>query len=232
MLKKLILGIFCVYSLLNLALAETGSTEVFFVEKEPGVDKANIRMILTSDFLRIDAGIDAGDFILFDRKKKLIQNVVHSDKTILSIPYTGFKLQPLAPNIKIEKQEAELPDAPKIAEFPLKQIITKVNGKDCKKTIVAVGLLPKATAAMQELNSVLADQYARSLSRMLLNSDIAICDMVISAYEVNADLGYGFPVQSNRNNGWSRSLVDFEQNSEFDSKLFNVPEDYRSYNLL
>jgi len=233
MLKKLAL---CCLSLIILISATTDNTKItgtkiYFVEKEPKVEHIRIRMLLTPRFLRVDTGFDNGDFILFDRKQRLIQNVVHADKTILNVSYTGFKVAPLVPDIKISKQERLLPDAPRINQFALKQIVTRVNDLDCKKTIVAVKLLPRVTKAMQELNTVLADQYARGMKNMVFNNNRAKCDLVTSVYEVNSDLRAGFPVQTNRNNGWSRSLVDFKENVTLSPKLFSLPQDYFRYSL-
>ncbi len=204
-------------------------SQIEFVEKESGQETAKIRMLLSNEFLRVDSGNNADDYILFNRQEGVIMNVTHSDKTILVIEYSALNLAPLAENILIDKTQAPLPDMPKINESELIQIVTTVNGKDCKKTIVAVSLMPEVVAAMQELNLVLAEQYGVSLNQTLMSSDAAACDMVVSTYEVNGDLIYGFPVQSNRANGWSRSLVDFKQNIEVNPELFTVPDGYQSY---
>lgn len=233
MLKISLIFIVCIMSIANGFAEEKAASaqhsQIEFVEKEPGHDPVKIRMLLSEEFLRIDSGEDVGDYILYNRQDKVIMNVVHDDKTILTIKYATLDLPPLTENIQVDKTQAPLPDAPKINGSELKQIVTTVNNQDCKKTVVAVDLMPKITAAMQDLNLVLAEQYAKGLNPALLNSDMAICDMVVSTYEVNGDLIYGFPVQSSRANGWSRSLVDFTQDITVKPELFAVPEDYQAY---
>ncbi|MDX1812424.1 MAG: hypothetical protein R3240_10780, partial [Gammaproteobacteria bacterium] len=62
---------------------KNAGTILYFEETLPEEPKSQVRMIITDNYLRLDEGRDSEDFILFDRKKKQIFNVVKSDETVM-----------------------------------------------------------------------------------------------------------------------------------------------------
>ena len=61
------------------------ATVLFFVEQERRAVPRNTRVIVTSKYVPIDDGEDAGDFLLFDRAKRSIFATNSLDKRILMI---------------------------------------------------------------------------------------------------------------------------------------------------
>ena len=61
-----------------LVLALTGcgdagkATVLHYAEQEPGGEPFRTRMIVTARYLRIDEGVESKDFLLFDRREKIL----------------------------------------------------------------------------------------------------------------------------------------------------------------
>lgn len=73
------------------------ATMLFFVEHERGALPRNTRVIVTSKFVRIDDGENAGDFLLFDCAKRSIFVTNSLDKRILMINARPLELPPPTP---------------------------------------------------------------------------------------------------------------------------------------
>ena len=58
---------------------------LWFEEKLANEPVGTQRMLVTEDYLRIDSGDEADDFLLYDRQKKIIYNVVVEDETIMEL---------------------------------------------------------------------------------------------------------------------------------------------------
>ena len=109
MMNKVIFGF-----LLILATASaTGSTSsnatvVHFQEKEASTDAYHTRMIVTPEYLRFDDGKGSTDFILFDRKKRIIYSTSSMDKHTLVIKWRKVsRKMPDSLKNRVEKRSEE-----------------------------------------------------------------------------------------------------------------------------
>jgi len=97
----------------NALMAEkVKSLVLFYEEVEQGTDSQNARYIINENFLRIDNGDAAADYILFDVKKKNIYSVNHDDQTILHIENNEW-VQPEF-EFSVSTEQNVMKDAPKI----------------------------------------------------------------------------------------------------------------------
>ena len=195
-----------------------------FEESGPGHEPYTTRMIATQEYLRIDDGRDDGDFLLYDRKKKLIQNVNIEEKMILVIHAQPTNLEsPIKLNNEIRHNKT---DVPKLAgrEVSHYQFIT--NKQVCFDVYTSSVLLGTLRTALAEYRRVLSGEQAMMLTvtpKELLNA----CDLANNIYSPDRHLIKGFPVRQREFTGRSRQLIDYTEGSAIDSKLFRLPKDYK-----
>ena len=187
-----------------------GMTALRYVDQDPGDAAYPTRILVTPDFLRMDAGKDDGDFVLLDRRQRQVTNVMRDSG--LAMVFT-WKDAPRPPTTwKPELRTA--PAAPGTRRFSL-----VVNGVVCSEGIVAPRLAPDAARAMAELKAVLAaTQY-----RVWKDSPAEMqhgCDLANEVWEADALFSLGVPLEAREFSGRTRRL-------ESESKLPRAPELFR-----
>jgi len=60
-------------------------TEVIYHDQDPGSEPYVTRILVNERFMRLDDGQDGGDFVLFDRKKGEVVNVLHEMKVLMRV---------------------------------------------------------------------------------------------------------------------------------------------------
>lgn len=198
-----------------------------FQEGEPEVDPYTTRMLVADDYLRLDDGGDQDDFILFDRKQKIIYSVTHENKSVLvvtNLPVKGA----WADDLKLEEILHEDSNAPLVSGRRPGQIEMRVNGKLCRRMVVVPGLLEPAIKALIEFRQVLASEHVRNLGR----TPVEMQDSCFLGYEVrNPDkvLQFGFPVQQQDHMGKTRILLDYKSGFSVNPSVFQLPQGYREF---
>jgi hypothetical protein len=233
MMKKT-LFILMVTALYACAPKEYNDTLVLFVEQEDGVEPYQTRMIITRDFVRIDDGEGDKDFVLFDRKNKVVHSVTSSEKTIMAVHEKKLKEgQKFEPPFKLTHSTKEMPameDAPTIdgKKAIHYQLIT--NDKTCYNVIAIKGLMPDVVEALTEFHKHMATDSFVTFNNLPADMHDA-CDMTATTFKPGRQYELGFPIQEWGMRNYSRSLVDYNVDYKVDPALFVLPEGYKRYTV-
>lgn len=204
------------------------ATVIYFTEQEVDTEPYNTRMFVTRDYLRIDDGKDDGGYILFDRKKQVINSVSVEAQRILVIRklVTGIsKDSTLVHEAKLQDDEP-----PEVGGKTVKHYQLLTNKNKCYELFAARGLLPEAVKALQEYRRILAGEHARTAANTPrdLRSD---CDFANHIAVPDRHLRLGFPVLMVDMTGRKRQLKDFRKNQNVSKELFQLPADYKSFSV-
>lgn len=199
---------------------------LYFSETERGGEPFATRMLVTGKFLRIDYGVDADDFILFDRKQPTIYSVNRNDKTVLVIEPLPIKLPAPSPFVhEVEKDSAQ---APAVGGKPVAHFRLKTNQTQCYDVFAAKDLLPDAVAALREYHETIAGQHARAMEVTPKNMQRA-CDLANYIFAPARHLAQGFPVRQQDVEGNTRQLVDYKEKFPAVPALFQLPPEFKRY---
>lgn len=202
------------------------ATIIHFEEQESGSDKYRSRVIITPDYMRLDDGEAAVDFVLYDRKKRVIYSTNSLDKRTLVIKWRKAALT--MPEALKNRVEIVQDSVPTIADKPVTHYRLYTNGKQCYDLFAAKGLLPGAVKAMTEFQETLAVEHSNFMLAMPLQT-ASVCDRVNNVFDPARYLKFGFPVHASDFLGRSRQLVDYKANVKIDKKLFKLPEGFEQY---
>jgi hypothetical protein len=228
---------FLVFSVMLSACQDSNNTEkpstvaiqILFNEQEMGVEPYITRMILTDNFLRIDEGNNSRDFILFDRKKKIINSISFDEERILQIKNRPITLK--KPE-NLNWVHTEIPDtsAPSIYNIHPTTHRFSVNNTPCYEVIAAKGLLDNLTKALLEYKNVLAGEQASTINntpKEFRNN----CDTARLVFHVADLLKYGLPVAEWDQNGYRRVFRKYEELKDPNPELFQLPEKLTVFSL-
>lgn len=187
--------------------------ELNYVDQDPGDPPYLTRILVTPDFMRMDGGDDDGDFILLDRHRHQVINVMRGNR--LAMVFTPGALPPKPTRWK--SRLATQPAASGNRRFSL-----TVNGVVCSEGIAARQAAPDAARAMAELKAVLAaTQY-----RVWKDSPPEIqhdCDLANQVWESGTTLKLGLPLQEREFTGRTRQF-ESESRQPLRPELFRVPD--------
>lgn len=209
-------------------------TLVLFVEQEDGVEPYQTRMIISNDFVRIDDGEGDKDFVLFDRKNKVVYSVTSSEKTIMAVHEKKLKKeQKFEPPFKLTYGTKEMPvlkDAPTIEGEKAKRYQLITNDTVCYNVIAIKGLMPQVVKALTEFHKHMAtDSYVtfKNLPADMYDA----CEMTATTFKPGRQFEFGFPIHEWGKRNYSRSLIDYNVNYKADPTLFVLPEGYKRYTV-
>lgn len=187
--------------------------EFRYVDQDPGDPPYLTRMLVTTDFMRMDSGEDDGDFILLDRRKRTVTNVMRDNQ--LALVFTPGKLPPRPAGWKPRLDVR--PAAPGTRRFSL-----VVNGVTCSEGVAARAAAPDAARAMAELKSVLAAMQYRvwQTTPPELRHD---CDLANQVWESGTTLKLGLPLEEREFTGRTRQF-ERESSQPLRPELFRLPE--------
>lgn len=203
---------------------------VVFAEQEEGTDPSQSRALITTDFLRLDDGVGAGDFILFDRKKRVIYSVSHESRQIITI---GISTLDVKSPIELKLGEMKLDD---MQDFPTlegkktQHYSFKSGDEVCFETLSVQGFLPAYVTAMEAFNNILAKDSMVTLNNMPADMQNG-CDLAKHTYAPNRHLKQGFPIRLWREGAYSTTLLDYKKDYQADKLLFELPTGYRQINI-
>ena len=191
------------------------------------MDPYNARLLVTPAYLRLDDGVDDGDFALFDRASRVIYSVTHRDRTVLEIhPRPVDVPAPLALVQSVEKVAAA--DAPAVGGHQPQQLRLLVNGEQCYSLVAVDGLLPDAVTALRAYRGVLAGEGARVLPQVPADMQDP-CDLALNVYAPSWQLEFGLPIQEVDSQGKGQALLDYNAAYPVDDSLFTLPKGYQHY---
>jgi hypothetical protein len=204
---------------------------MLFSETEPGVNPYQVTIFVNSRFMHIkDNTAKDNDFILFDRNKKTIYNVVAEGKTILVIGPQNVNVDP---PIKINYTEEKEESSALVKRTGGKTALHYhylANNKSCYDVVVVEDYLPDVVRAFQEFRQVLAGEHAKTIDA--IPSDMLDpCDLAINIFEPTRHLQHGFPVREWDEKGYQRFLVDVRENVVPPEGMMSLPTDYTKYSI-
>ncbi len=222
-----LVGLFMIFP--GLVAAEATGTVLWYLEQEAGSEPYRVRYLVTADFMRSDDGNDGNDFVLLDRRRRQIYNVVPETATVLTIDGKGAA--PQAPDrLTIEVQESLDPQAPQLEGKQPLTLVLRAGGDVCQSAVVVPGLLDDVRAAFREFAQVLAVQQARTLGSMPQEFQTP-CFLARDVYAGDFHLGAGLPVLEWSDKGKRRELLEYQRNVPLAATLFVVPDDLRGYEV-
>ncbi len=224
-----LLSLISVLFILTACNNQNSSTELYFTEQEAGLDSYNTRMIVTDDFLRIDDGPDAKDFILYDRKQRKISSITYDNQRVFEITHREVILKK-PDTLTWEHKEKEAEEAPTIDGIKPDGHSFSANGQVCLQVMAAKGLLEKARIALMEYQTTLAGEHATNLNKTPADQQLP-CDTALSIFYATDSLKYGFPIIEWDSAGHHRQLTNYTENKEASPDLFIIPKGFEPFSL-
>jgi hypothetical protein len=207
--------------------AEVESVMLMYQAHEPGIAPYSSRILVTERYVRMDDGVDEGDYLVFDRQSRLISSVSHNDQTVFEIPPREITLEPPLP-LQRRHEQQPVGNAPKVDGKQPEQHLLYVNESLCYSVVAVPGLMGDAVAALREFRQVLAGEHARVLPDIPADMQQP-CDLALHTFHSGWQLQFGLPIQEWDEAGSGQVLVDYRQSFMVDNGLFTLPRDYRHY---
>ena len=184
-----------------------------YMDQDPGDPPYLTRIFVTPDFMRMDGGDDAGDFVLLDRRQRRVINVMRESK--LAMVFAPGKLPPRPAGWKARLDVQ--PAGPGVQRFSL-----TVKGRVCTEGAATRKLAPDAARALAELKSILAATQYRTWqdTPREMQHD---CDLANQVWESGTVLRLGLPLEENEFTGRTRRF-ESETSQPVEPELFRVPE--------
>jgi hypothetical protein len=218
------------FSLMPAAVVAAPASVLVYEMAEPGVDGYPARYLVTPDYLRLDDGQDAGDYVLYDRRTRIIYNVVHADRTIGEVHWRAVQ-QPMPRDLRMREEALALgADAPNVGgRTPFRRQLY-VGERLCLDAVLVPELMPDARAALAAMQDVMAGEHAAMIPHIPADMQ-DYCDLALNVYKPGWASRLGLPVEQLEFNGRRWSLVDFRAEVEMAEALFTLPTDYRRFNI-
>jgi hypothetical protein len=207
--------------------AEVESVMLMYQAHEPGIAPYPSRILVTERYVRMDDGIDEGDYLVFDRESLLISSVNHNDRTVFEIPPREITLKQPMP-LQRRNEQQPVADAPKVGGTQPEQHLLYVNESLCYSVVAVPGLMGDAVEALRDFRQVLAGEHAKALPDIPADMQQP-CDLALHTFHSGWQLQFGLPIQEWDEAGSGQVLVDYRQGFKVDSGLFALPRDYRHY---
>lgn len=209
-------------------LAGSPGTVFFYEEMETGTERFPVRYLVNPNFLRVDNGQDADDFILFDRRQRIVYSINHADQTILVIESQPWKLI----NFEFTREEKQrvLEQAPRLFDQVVTNYQLIAGGDICADIQLVPNLFEPELQVFKAYQEVLSGQQVKSLSHTPEDMQ-SPCFLADQIYNTGRQYELGLPVQEWHSRGYIRILKDYKQRS-LDEGLFVLPQGYTQYQPL
>ncbi len=202
---------------------------MLFVESEPGQPGTfTSRMFVNARYLHMNDSRAPQDFVLFDRKARVIYSVNNEDETVFEI---HAKPVPTTPPIPIDYTEESQPSSaiPKVDGRAAVHYRYLANGKRCYDVVSLGGdFLPDVLAAMREFRTVLAGEHASTLDR-IPREMLDPCDLALNVFYSTRHLQHGFPLREWSPDGYQRFLKTYYGDFSVEREVLTLPAGFRHY---
>jgi hypothetical protein len=190
-----------------------------YVDQDPGDSPYLTRILVTPDFMRMDGGEDAGDFVLLDRRQRKVFNVMRDSMLVMVFSPGALPAKPV--NWKAQLITGK-------AERGTQRFSLAVTGVVCSEGIVARRAAPDVARALAELKSILAATQYRvwQESPRDLQHD---CDLANQVWESGATLQLGLLLEGREYTGRTRQL-ESESKQPLQPELFRIPDGITAIN--
>ena len=207
----------------------TKPSMALFAEQETDVEPYKTRIIVNQDFMRMDEGEDSNDFVLLDRKARIIYSANRDNNTVMTVASSKVDIEsPMQLSISNDKVLSD-EKIPTIDGKTPEHYAFSVNGKVCYEAMLVKGMLPDMVKAMQSFADILAGDSAVTID--VVPADMRNgCDMAGSTFAPSRHLEFGFPVQEWKQ-GYSRTLLEYKEDYKIDPKLFELPKDFFQFSV-
>lgn len=202
---------------------------IIFMENEQGIEPYQTRIISTADYLRFDDGKGSEDYVIFNRKEQKIYSISTAQQSIMMIEKKQHDLKPPMELNYTVKDLGVMENAPTIKGKAPHHFQYYTNDRLCLDVVSLPGLMDDALAGMREFHSVLATDSATTFGAMPADMHDP-CEISLSTFAPVRHLQKGFPIQEWKA-GYSRSLVNYQDDYKPDPQLFKLPEDYFRYTV-
>ena len=206
-------------------------TVLLYVVTEAGTSQSyTMRMFVNRNYLHMADSRAPRDYILFDRRAKVIYSVNADDETVFEIHAKSIDIEP---PIAIDYVETSQPSSaiPKIDGRQATHYRYTVNGERCYDAVVTPeGFLPSVREALVEFRSILAGEHASTLGstpREMLDA----CDLAVNIFEATRHYSHGLPIREWGNGGYQRFLRDYQDGVGIPREVLTLPEGYRHYSV-
>lgn len=199
--------------LLSAAVQAADMTELRYVEQDPGDPPYVTRLLVTPAFMRMDSGEAGGDFVLLDRRKKKVYNVMSGSGMVMAFSPGTLPAPPVGWQVRLETR----PAAAGTRHYRL-----MANQSVCSEGRLAPRAAPDAARALAELKSVLAlTQYRvwQAAPRELQTE----CDLANQVWGFDRLLKAGLPLEETEAGGRIRQF-ESERRLPLDPALFRLPD--------
>lgn len=228
MMSRYAYGLLLVLISCVVSAAEQTVALLLYQVTEPGLEPYNSRIIVTPRYMRMDDGVVEGNFVLFDRKSRIIYSVTHSDRTVLEIHPQPLEVEsPIKLTMQHEVVESETP-LPQVAGKSPQHHRLKVNGSLCYEMVTLAGEMDDALAAMRSFRTVLAGENARILPQVPADMQDP-CDLALNTYAPEWQLQFGLPINEWDTQGKGQQLLDFNASYPMNRAMFVLPKGYQHY---
>ncbi len=215
---------------LALALASCGrgtphATILYMKERELGGPLFPTRIIVNRHYLRIDPDTGTGNYILFDRKQRIIYSVDRNDRTILVIRshlITLAKPARLHESVKPGKLRG------RFKGYKLKSYRLYTNDHQCYYVVAAKGLLPSAVSALKAYADTLAGEQALTAANTPAGLETS-CDLADNVFDAGREYAMGFPVRVLDYEQNEKILTGYKKDVPVKRSLFVLPAHYVRY---
>lgn len=209
------------------AAAQVEAVMLLYQRQDGGGPAYASRFLVTAEHMRIDNGEAGGDFILFDRARRVIHSVTHQDRTVFDIEAREVTAEPPM-ELALSEERTDQGGMPEVGGRVPQRHLLHVNGRQCYEVVAVPGLLESAVAARREYRQVLAGEHARTLSSVPADMQDA-CDLATHTFAPVRHLAHGLPIREQGAGGFLRTLMDYDPAQRVDAGLFTLPEGYRHY---
>ncbi|MHB1052761.1 MAG: hypothetical protein ACYCZT_06800 [Thiobacillus sp.] len=184
-----------------------------YMDQDPGSAAYPTRILVTPNFMRMDGGEDAGDFVLLDRRQHKVIHVVHDNK--MAMVFKRVKLPARPANWKPQL------DTRKTGRGTQAFTLT-VAGVVCSEGVAARQAAPDAARAMAEFKAVLASMQYRVWQETPPTMQHN-CDLANQVWETGTTLKLGLPLEEREFTGRTRTF-ESETRLPLKPRLFSVPD--------
>jgi len=198
---------------------------MLYDEVEDIVGIQSMRYIINDQYLRIDAGQQDSDFILYDKQKKTVFSVNHEDRTVLKIAYKPWKQPEFQFNVSVKNIVAK--NAPEVFGKQVFDYQILADDMLCTQVFLVKDMYPDAMQILYDYQQLLSGQQVASLKNTPeeLHTPCFLLDQVFHKGDYYK---LGLPIQITYSRGYTKLLKDVRE-EVVDNSLFVLPEGYEEY---